>query len=245
MWTGLFRKKQPKTKVLRESEVDERSFEPRRNSSSNVCKFWASGNCSLGENCKNLHSWSDGIVVSPNEDNSKPIRTVWWTAPPENFVKINCDGAMTSNGNKAAAGGVARDFKGEFISSFSSGLKNCSSVTEAELEAIKIGMHTIICRGYKNLIVESDCHAAIQLINRGVDQSHPYHPHVSSIHQLAKGIKHIQWNHVFRETNSVADSLAKHGLSLNPDLGVKLFRSPPPFTLAPLSLDESGITYHR
>ncbi|KAL2321265.1 hypothetical protein Fmac_030234 [Flemingia macrophylla] len=221
------------------------SFESHRRSSSNVCKYWASGNCARGEKCMNLHSWSDGIVVSPRNDSCRPIRSVWWSAPPEDFIKINCDGAMTSNGKKAGAGGIVRDSNGAFISSFSSGLRNCGSVVEAELQAIQIGMETAICRGYKNLVVESDCHTAVQLINRGVDHTHPYHAQVSSIRLVAQKAQHVQWNHVFRETNSAADTLAKHGLSLNPKLGVKLFRSPPPFTLPSLFSDESGVVYHR
>ncbi|RDX78120.1 putative ribonuclease H protein, partial [Mucuna pruriens] len=171
-------------------------------SSSRVCKYWANGNCTHGEGCLNLHSWSDGIFVSFHDNNT---RQVWWTAPPEGFIKINCDGAFCHNVNKAAIGGVVRDWKGKFIFCFSGALRNCNSVVEAELCAIKIGMEIAVSRGFRNLVIESDSCTAIKFINGGVLRNHPHRHLVSSILQIGDKVDHAYWNHVFREINSVAD----------------------------------------
>lgn len=206
-------------------------------SSTRICKHWVDGKCIHGDQCWNMHSF----YVKKNS--SRPKRLVWWTAPPVMFFKINCDGAFTRYGNKAAAGGIVRDWEANFVYAFSSSLGKCCTALEAELLAIKIGVQTAVSRGYGNLIVESDSHASIQLINLGVQQSHIFYDLVSSILEIGSKANHIVWNHVFREANSAADGLAKHGLSLSGR--VELFEFPPPFIWAPMCADEMGVIYTR
>ncbi|KAG2390511.1 uncharacterized protein HKW66_Vig0220830 [Vigna angularis] len=120
------------------------------------------------------------------------------------------------------------------------------SAAEAELFVIKLGMEIGISMGYKNLIVESDSLTAIQLINgRVIHQKHPFYALVSSIIQMGAKVDYVTWNHVFRETNSAADSLAKYGLSLSSKSPVILFKFPPNFLLLPLCADKIGTMYYR
>ncbi|KAK7376153.1 hypothetical protein VNO78_35007 [Psophocarpus tetragonolobus] len=218
---------------------------PKR-SSSRICIHWANGNCMYGEDCWNLHSWNDGISTKLQGKNPNAMRFVWWTAPPPDFVKINCDGAFsTCHGSKASAGGVVRDWEGKFAVGFSHLLNNCETVVEAELLAIKIGIQVTISKGFKKLVVESDSYSAIQLINDGVFTCHPYPALVSSILDIANTADAVCYNHVFRETNSVADGFARHGLSLSPNSDVQLFSCPPAFSLRSLRADEAGEIYSR
>jgi len=175
--------------------------------------------------------------------NSSVARLVCWIPPPKGFIKVNCDGAYTYDGKKAAAGGVIRDSEGEFLFAFSSVLR-VDSAAEAELFAIKLGMEIAISMGYNNIVVESDSLTAVQLINRGVlQQRHPLYALVSSIIQMGAKVDYISWNQVFRETNSVADSLAKYGLSLSSNSPVILFKFPPTFLLFSLCMDKIGKMY--
>lgn len=180
------------------------------------------------------------MQILPQEDNPRPTRLVWWTPPPRGFFKLNCDGAFTVYGNKGAAGGVLRDWKGEFILGFSDALIECSSALEAELWAIKIGMQTVVARGYRNLIVESDSLKAIQIIN-----AHKGDFLRSSIQHMTRMVDRICWNHVYRETNSVADGFAKHGLSLSQDQSIRVFESAPDFIESRLYGDRIGKIYCR
>ena len=100
--------------------------------------------------------------------------------------------------------------------------------------------------GYKNLIVESDSQTAIQLINWGlIEQTHPFYNVVSSIIHMGGKVDYISWNHVFRETNSVADGLAKYGLSLSLNSPVIFFEFAPNFLIFSLCVDQSGKMYSR
>ncbi|KAK7386715.1 hypothetical protein VNO78_27050 [Psophocarpus tetragonolobus] len=219
---------------------------PKR-SSSRICINWANGNCMYGEDCWHLHSWSDGILTKFHGNNKKPTRFVWWTTPPNDFVKINCDGVFSTYHeiNMASAGGVVRDWEGAFVSGFSTLLNKCDTVVEAELLAIKIDIQVTLSMGFRKLVVESDSYTAIQLINNGVHIGHPYHAIVSSILVIDNMADAFCYNHVFRETNLVADGFAKHGLSLTLRSGIKLFSYPPTFSLSSLRADEVGVIYSR
>ncbi|WVY92025.1 hypothetical protein V8G54_037539 [Vigna mungo] len=215
-------------------------------SSPTTCEDWINGNCPKGEECPNLHWWlnTNNNFHHDKRDNSSFKRLVCWIPPPKGFVKINCDGAYTWDGKKAAAGGVIRDSQGEFLFAFSSVLR-VDSAAEAELFAIKLGMEIGISMGYKNLIVESDSLTAIQLINRRViHQRHPFYALVSSIMEMGANADYITWNHAFRVTNSVADGLAKYGLSLSSKSPVILFKFPPNFLLLSLCADKIGTMYY-
>ncbi|KAI9126601.1 hypothetical protein K1719_002197 [Acacia pycnantha] len=57
-----------------------------------------------------------------------------WQASSENWIKINVDGAVSSSGNVAGAGGVLRDSHGDWIVGFSSqleSLQEAQSITES------------------------------------------------------------------------------------------------------------------
>ncbi|KAK7386717.1 hypothetical protein VNO78_27052 [Psophocarpus tetragonolobus] len=68
---------------------------PKR-SSSRACINWKNGNCMYKQDCWHLHSWSDDILTKLHGDSPKAMRFVWWTTPPNDFVKINCDGAFST-----------------------------------------------------------------------------------------------------------------------------------------------------
>ncbi|KHN04116.1 hypothetical protein glysoja_036652 [Glycine soja] len=98
-------------------------------------------------------------------------------------------------------------------------------------------------KGYKNLIVESDSLEAIQIIN--ADKGAFLR---SSIQHMTRMVDRICWNHVYWETNwvanSVADGLVKHGLSLSKDQSIRVFESPPDFIESRLYGDRIGKIYY-
>jgi len=99
---------------------------------------------------------------------------------------------------------------------------------------------------YDNLIVESDSQITIQLINWGlVQQTHPLYGIVSSIIEMSHRVDYICWNHVFRETNAIADTLAKYELSLSLNASVTFFRFVPNFLVFPLCVDKGRKMYSR
>nr|KYP62996.1 Putative ribonuclease H protein At1g65750 family [Cajanus cajan] len=112
-----------------------------------------------------------------------------WTLPPTGAFKLNCDGAVVA-GSGAACGGIIRDHHGSFVVAFSCKIGLCS-VVQAELWAVYYGLklaHDIRISG--DLFVESDSVITVNFVSL------------------------VNYKHVFREANQVADVLAKRGLTL-------------------------------
>ncbi|TKY44918.1 putative ribonuclease H protein [Spatholobus suberectus] len=87
-------------------------------------------------------------------------------------------------------------------------------IIQAELRDIYHVLRLALARGFNRIVIESDSLLAISLISQGCACQH-------SSRQLAQ---EVTWNHVLREVNSVADSFARFGLSLDND--VRIFVSP-------------------
>lgn len=165
-----------------------------------------------------------------------------WVAPYYDFVKFNVDGAVTSHGNSAAAGGVLRNDRGAFILGFASHLGS-GTTTEAKLEAIFIGISLSIIHGLKKVILESDSLVAVKLIGEGCHDQHPYFNLLREIRSLLLVEEEFYVTHTLREGNQVADSFAKFRLSLNNCSTV--FRIVPAFASLSLQADMAGTCFPR
>lgn len=66
------------------------------------------------------------------------IIPVYWTKPPESWVKLNSNGSTLSNGS-IGAGGILRNHKGEFELAYATPLGNGSN-NKAEVEVAVFGI---------------------------------------------------------------------------------------------------------
>ncbi|KAM5585442.1 hypothetical protein ABKV19_004703 [Rosa sericea] len=76
-----------------------------------------------------------------------------------------------------------------------------------------------------------------------VDHSHPQFDLIRSCQALLNQNWRYSLRHVYREQNCVADSLARHGLTMEP--GCHYFTDPPPHCIPLLAEDQSGFTRPR
>lgn len=109
---------------------------------------------------------------------------------------------------------MLRGDSGQFIFSFSLKLGSCS-ILSAELWGILQGLRIAWARGFRHIIVNSNSQTAINLLSDGCCRTHSYHSLVEAIHDVHGDAGRIQWKHVLRESNQVADALVKYGLSLD------------------------------
>lgn len=105
----------------------------------------AKTNCKIGED--------------PLISNKDPV---WWSPPPEGWLKINIDAAF--KGNKAALGVVVRDNHG-CVKLLANKLSPCESATVAELKAIEWSMALAEENGWDRVMWSSDAKFIIQDIN--------------------------------------------------------------------------------
>jgi len=143
-------------------------------------------------------------------------RVTSWSPPPVNWVKVNCTGVATFASGKAACGGIIRSYDGSMVTSYARNLGPCSIVL-AELWGIYHGLALAKNQGMRHVIIESDALRAINMIQGYVSPWSTYYQIVRQIFELSCVIDEVKWIHVAHEANQVADSLAKHGLSLDSD----------------------------
>jgi ribonuclease HI len=137
-----------------------------------------------------------------------------WTAPPVGWIKLNTDGSMLPNSKISGAGAVARDSTGAVIFAACTPLPNCTDVEEAEARAALLGLTILSRHGPSRVILEMDNVAAVTAL-RAKTQNRS---RVWAVYQEAKALLLDMHDcviiHTKRETNRVADSLAKLAKSL-------------------------------
>ncbi|XP_065862826.1 uncharacterized protein [Euphorbia lathyris] len=153
--------------------------------------------------------------------------------PREGVVKLITNGSCLSNG-KIATGGVLRDAGGAWLSGFSQNLGLGSSFS-AELLAILTGINLAKRLGVKRLSVESDNLEAIKMISENHSLGFNSRNLIKSIIRLCSSFEFVEFRHIFREQNCVADRLAAAGHEGT--LGVTTLPVSPSF-ISPLLLED-------
>lgn len=138
-----------------------------------------------------------------------------WSPPPPSLFKWNVDASMKINESKSAIGGVLRNHHGEFICLFSSPVPYMEinhAETYAIYRALNISSGIEMIQNGK-LIVESDSSNAVQWGNEGNNGPWNLNFIINFIRSTMKTGHGVEIIYKRRESNMVADSLAKRGLT--------------------------------
>lgn len=138
-----------------------------------------------------------------------------WSPPPSNHLQWNVDASFKPGLDHAAVGGVLRDDKGCFVCLFSSPIPRLE-INSAEIYAIfralKISLSSDRIKAH-HLTIVSDSANAVRWCNQ--DEGGPWNLNfmINFIRNARKCWLSLIILHRGRETNGVADALAKQGLS--------------------------------
>ena len=113
-------------------------------------------------------------------------------------------------------------------------LDKCN-IMQAEMWGIFHGLQLAWQLGVRQVIVELDSMSAICFIKYGWPALHPASSLLEDIRRSLQLFTNSSCTHIWREANSVADQLAKHGHSLS--MGVHQFDTPPACILISLFAD--------
>lgn len=158
----------------------------------------------------------DAVSIQRRAEIFKPRHDtiVRWIPPPQNFVKMNVDGAAKISTGAAAAAGVCRNTKGEWIFGFSEKLEN-KTAYQAELYAIWKGLQLVWSKGFKRVIVESDSAFVIQQLQTVARGSGSRCAIEENCRELISRDWECNLQWVYREANKCADMMAKIGIDSN------------------------------
>ncbi|XP_065859834.1 uncharacterized protein [Euphorbia lathyris] len=167
---------------------------------------------------------------------NKEVHLVGWSRPKDGVVKLNTDGSCLNNG-RIAAGGVLRDAGGAWMSGFTHNLGLGSSFS-TELWGILSGVKLARSLGIKRLSVESNNKEAINMISDKHAICLNSQNLIKAIKRLGSSFEFLEFSHIFREQNRIADRLA--GAGHEGMLGVTTLSDPPIFLSSLLLEDRIG-----
>ncbi|CAL1392250.1 unnamed protein product [Linum trigynum] len=154
----------------------------------------------------------------------RSTRLLGWDRPPPGWVALNTDGSVVLSSASAMAGGILRDSNDRFLRALSANLGD-RSITHAELARIYHNLILAWEMGARKVRLQTDSMTAIAIIQTNRD-NHPHRTMAASIRQLLERDWEVTLEHVFRESNYVADHMATVGHSLS--FGVHVVENPGP-----------------
>jgi ribonuclease HI len=158
---------------------------------------------------------AEGLLRWTNYKKQRAV--VVWSPPITNSLKWNVDGSSLGKPGPSGIGGVLRNHNGILLGIFSmsagildSNVAELKAVVKAiELSATNCQLH------HKHIIIESDSANVIRWMNNPYNRPWLHQILFSSIQRLASCFGSITFTHSFRESNHMADHMAKQGVFRN------------------------------
>ncbi|KAK8580560.1 hypothetical protein V6N12_070826 [Hibiscus sabdariffa] len=141
-----------------------------------------------------------------------------WVPPPQGYLKFNTDSAILGSFGQAEIGGCLRNEPGKSLITFSKDI-GVTDPTSAELQAIYEVCRMFCSSPWSNaekFIVESDCKLIVDWISKPCLAPRSFLPLVAPCVTFFAG-RTWKIQYAPRTSNSVADNLAKSGISMDVD----------------------------
>ncbi|MFQ6622279.1 hypothetical protein Gotur_002322 [Gossypium turneri] len=122
-------------------------------------------------------------------------------------VKVNVDGSVSTVISKPTIGGTVRDSNGKWLTGFAM-VTGMAEVFQVEARAVVEGLKLAWMKGYKQVQINYDNALLIDTIHNGFASISNIRE-VRLIHEWCHKDWKIKFRHVLRESNKVADCLAK------------------------------------
>ncbi|XP_065620311.1 uncharacterized protein LOC136063608 [Quercus suber] len=134
---------------------------------------------------------------------------VTWIPPPANSLKINFDGALFKDINKAGLGVVIRNDHGQVIASLSEQIQMPFSSDLVEALAAARAISFAYELSFTNYVLEGDSDVVIKALKHSDDSLSSF-GHILASAKTLTDVKCITFSHTRRSGNAVAHNLAKH-----------------------------------
>jgi hypothetical protein len=150
------------------------------------------------------------LMNTQNQPSSLPVQ---WTKPPQGFSKLNWDAALDKNQRLIGVGIVARDSEGKVIAVMCSSQRYISDSSVAEAFGARLCAEFGLFMGLRSVILEGDALEVVQELKRVNEDAGHLGNLIGEIRFLLRSFDCWSINHVKREGNKVAYTLAKFAIS--------------------------------
>ncbi|CAN1853510.1 Putative ribonuclease H protein At1g65750 [Linum perenne] len=137
---------------------------------------------------------------------------IGWKVGPSDCITINTDGSVLQPHSQAAAGEAIRSPDGSLLAAFTTNLGICS-ITQAEIRGIIEGMKIAWSKGVRKLAIQSDSRCDVQILSKADNTDHQHGSLACQFFEMILWDWEVSIEHIFRESNFLADSLAAKGHS--------------------------------
>ena len=167
-----------------------------------------------------------------------PIILQQWRPPENNSYKVNFDAATFGSTNSAGIGVIVRDCAGEVIGALSLPIPMPPSIATTEALMCRQAVKFAAEIGLTRVVIEGDSTVIINVLTMANGDQTSYGNILEDIYAQASGFQLIDFHHVPRVCNLVADALAKKASTVT-SLQVRLEVSPP--DISPLVLRDAFV----
>lgn len=148
-------------------------------------------------------------------DISRKRKKQEWTPPPENVFKVNVDAAVSNKDQMAGLGAVIKDSGGKIVAAGISQAHLRGNVSYAEAEAVQWGLKVTREAELNSVIIETDCLEVAELINNTKGSKTEIFWTIADIRNQRRDYQKVIVQHMSRNRNAYAHSLAKFALGRN------------------------------
>nr|XP_023900897.1 uncharacterized protein LOC112012746 [Quercus suber] len=135
-----------------------------------------------------------------------------WRPPDQGMYKVNYDGAIFSQQERAGVGVVIRNAEGAVMASLSQQIPLPTTVAQVEALAVRRATEFALELGVTKAIFEGDSEVICRELN-DPNPSQALHGHLlQDVKSLSNSFHFASFSHVCRQGNNVADALAKRAI---------------------------------
>ncbi|XP_042939414.1 uncharacterized protein LOC122274444 [Carya illinoinensis] len=137
-----------------------------------------------------------------------------WQPPSSGNLKLNVDGAIFEDQDRADVGMLLRNDRGVVLFSASKKENGVTDPMEVELLAILRGLQLCILMGIPDLVIESDSLMLVEELNNSSESRSAWGNLVHEVKELIKRIPRYSVQHKGRMANEAAYNLARYAKHL-------------------------------
>lgn len=152
-----------------------------------------------------INTISVPLKTTPSSHNQ-----VHWQPPTSEILKYNIDASFIHNSDFIGVCWIVCGETGAYLLYASSKLKQDTNSLEAEDLAMLHAIHSLYCRGYRRILMQSDCTKLIGLLHNHKENA-TLNPLLVDIRSWTNHFSSILFTSVLRKYNQITDKLAKSG----------------------------------
>ena len=149
-------------------------------------------------------------AAQPRKQPTPPRPLAKWSPPVEEYYKVNFDGAVFRDEEKAGIGVIIRNSQGMVMASLSQKISLPQTVVELETLAATRAMEFSIELGFSKVIIEGDSETVIKALQDNSPSLAPFGLLIRDAQEAANLLNCISFAHVGRNGNFVAHNLARY-----------------------------------